>query len=276
MAVVIVTGASRGIGLAATSFLLEAFNATVVAISRTRTPELDALATAHPGSLQAVQCDMPVTFRTLASEPLADNLYRTDEPAFTAAIQSVLAKHGHLDGLILNAGTIEPLVPVASADTPLDAWRTHFEINVYSLITALKAAVPSLRDSPKGGRVVFVSSGAAISGIAGWGPYNASKAAMNSLNRTLAEEEKGKIVSIAVRPGKVDTNMQGEIRESGGLHMAHDVHQSFVREKREGLLLKPEQPGYVIAALSLHARESLSGEFVSWDDERCREFRRPS
>ncbi|KAH9179686.1 short-chain dehydrogenase [Lactarius sanguifluus] len=232
MAVVIVTGASRGIGLAATSFLLEAFNATVVAISRTRTPELDALATAHPGSLQA---------------PLADNLYRTDEPAFTAAIQSVLAKHGHLDGLILNAGTIEPL-----------------------------AAVPSLRDSPKGGRVVFVSSGAAIGGIAGWGPYNASKAAMNSLNRTLAEEEKGKIVSIAVRPGKVDTNMQGEIRGSGGLHMAHDVHQSFVREKREGLLLKPEQPGYVIAALSLHAQESLSGEFVSWDDERCREFRRPS
>ncbi|KAI9448017.1 short-chain dehydrogenase [Lactarius indigo] len=258
MAVVIVTGASRGIGLAATSFLLETFNATVVAISRTRTPELDVLATAHPGSLQTVQCDI------------------TDELAFTAAIQSVIAKHGHLDGLILNAGTIEPLVPVASVDTPLDAWRTHFEVNVYSLITALKVAVPPLRDSPKGGRVVFVSSGAAIGGIAGWGPYNASKAAMNSLNRTLAEEERGKIVSIAVRPGKVDTNMQGEIRESGGLYMAHDVHQSFIREKREGLLLKPKQPGYVIAALSLHAPESLSGEFVSWDDERCREFRRHS
>jgi len=58
--------------------------------------------------------------------------------------------------------------------------------------------------------------------------------------------------------------------------MAHDVHQGFIREKREGLLLKPEQPGYVIAALSLHAPESLSGEFVRWDDERCREFRQPS
>ena len=95
----------------------------------------------------------------------------------------MLAKHGHLDGLILNAGTLEPLTRVASADTPLDAWRTHFEVNVYSLITALKAAVPSLRDSPKGGRVVFVSSGAAVGGTTGWGPYNASKAAMNSLNR---------------------------------------------------------------------------------------------
>lgn len=126
---------------------------------------------------------MPVTFRTLASEPLADNLHRTDEPAFTAAIHSVLAKHGHLDGLILNAGTIAPLTRVASDDTPLDAWRTHFEVNVYSLITALKAAVPPLRDSPRGGRVVFVSSGAAVGGTTGWGPYNASKAAMNSLNR---------------------------------------------------------------------------------------------
>jgi NAD(P)-dependent dehydrogenase (short-subunit alcohol dehydrogenase family) len=126
---------------------------------------------------------MPVTFRVLASEPLADNLHRTDEPAFTAAIQSVVAKHGHLDGLILNAGTMEPLTRVASADTPLDAWRTHFEVNVYSLIAALKAAVPPLRDSPKGGRVVFVSSGAAVGGTTGWGPYNASKAAMNSLNR---------------------------------------------------------------------------------------------
>ncbi len=65
--------------------------------------------------------------------------------------------------------------------------------------------------------------------------------------------------------------MQGEVREFGGLHMANDVHQTFVREKGEGLLLKPEQPGYVIAALSLHAPESLSGEFLSWNDERCRD-----
>lgn len=70
--------------------------------------------------------------------------------------------------------------------------------------------------------------------------------------------------------------MQGALREFGGLHMANDFHQSLVREKREGRLLKPEQPGYVIAALSLHAPESLSGEFVNWDDERCREFRPPS
>ena len=109
--------------------------------------------------------------------------HRTDEVAFTRAIQSAPTKYGHLDALILNAGIVDPLTRIASADTPLDAWRTHFEVNVYSLVTALNAAVPSLRESPTGGKVIFVSSGAAVGGIAGWGPYNASKAAMNSLNR---------------------------------------------------------------------------------------------
>ncbi|KAI0307148.1 NAD-P-binding protein [Multifurca ochricompacta] len=253
MVVVIITGASRGIGLAATSVLLETFEATVVAISRTRTPELEALGTAHPKTLEIVQCDI------------------TDEPSFTMAIQSVPARYGRLDGLILNAAALEPMTRIASTETPLDEWRTHFEVNVYSLIVALRAAIPSLRESPNGGKVIFVSSGAAISGIAGWGPYNASKAAMNSLNRTLATEERGKIVSIAIRPGKVDTTMQGAIRELGGVHMSAGVHDGFVREKREGLLLKPEDPGRVIARLIVNAPESLSGEFINWDDERCKE-----
>ena len=121
--------------------------------------------------------------QALASEPFADNMHRTDEPAFTTAIQSVPAKYGHLDALVLNAGALGPMTRITSLDTPLDAWKTHFEVNVFSLVTALKAAAPSLRESPNGGKVIFVSSGAAVGGLEGWGPYNASKAAMNSLNR---------------------------------------------------------------------------------------------
>jgi NAD(P)-dependent dehydrogenase (short-subunit alcohol dehydrogenase family) len=56
----LIFGLPRGIGLAATSYLLETFKATVVAISRTRSSELDALAAAHPEALQIVQCNMPV------------------------------------------------------------------------------------------------------------------------------------------------------------------------------------------------------------------------
>jgi hypothetical protein len=70
--------------------------------------------------------------------------------------------------------------------------------------------------------------------------------------------------------------MQRTIRDIGGVHMTPDVHQSFIREKVEGLLAKPEDPGHVIAALALNGPQSLSGEFISWEDERCREFRRPA
>ena len=70
--------------------------------------------------------------------------------------------------------------------------------------------------------------------------------------------------------------MQRDIREFGSIHMTPDDHDSFVREKKESLLLKPEVPGHVIAGLAVNGPESLSGEFVSWDDPRCYELRRPA
>ncbi|KAI0068649.1 short-chain dehydrogenase [Artomyces pyxidatus] len=253
--VVIVTGASKGLGLAIASILIQDLKASVVSISRSRTYELEVLAAAHPGSLDIVECSV------------------TDEPAVTSAIASVAAKFGRIDALVLNAGVVDPMGRIEAADIKLDAWRAHFDINFFSLVTALRAALPSLRQSR--GRAIFVSSGAAVGNIAGWGPYNASKAAMNSLTRTLAEEEKD-IVALAVRPGKVDTSMQLALRETGGSHMAPSVYESFVRDHAEGNLLKPEDPGYVIAKLALEAPASMSGGFVSWDSEQCKEYRRPS
>lgn len=91
-------------------------------------------------------------------------------------------RYGGIDGLILNAGTFEPLCRIAD-DRPLDDWKKHFDINFFALVTALKAGLPYLRRSTNGGRVVFVSSGAAVKGMVGWAPYSASKAAMNSLCR---------------------------------------------------------------------------------------------
>jgi NAD(P)-dependent dehydrogenase (short-subunit alcohol dehydrogenase family) len=96
----------------------------------------------------------------------------------TEAIGLAQSTYGCIDGLILNAGVLDPLGPVDSH--PLDAWKTHFDVNFFSLITALKASLPSLRKQH--GKVVFVSSGAATGGIAGWGPYNASKVRMPALN----------------------------------------------------------------------------------------------
>jgi NAD(P)-dependent dehydrogenase (short-subunit alcohol dehydrogenase family) len=142
---------------------LEDLSAKVVSISRSLTPELEALAKSHRDRLRLV----------LASV--------TDQAGVSKAVADTLSEFGQLDGLILNAGTLDPLGRIENESISLDAWKTHFDVNFFSLIGIVRAALPALRESR--GRVVFVSSGAAISGTAGWGPYNASKAAMNSLCR---------------------------------------------------------------------------------------------
>ena len=110
------------------------------------------------------------------------SIHRIDEKALTGALRHAANHYQGFDGLILNAGTLDPLCRIAD-DTPLSSWKKHFDVNFFSLVTAVNAAIPSLRRSKTGGKVVFVSSGAAQKGIAGWGPYNAGKAAMNSLCR---------------------------------------------------------------------------------------------
>ncbi|KAF7352726.1 Short-chain dehydrogenase/reductase family protein [Mycena venus] len=250
MPTVLVTGASKGIGLAVTSILLNKFKANVVALSRTRTPELLALAS---DSLLLVDGDI------------------TDESVVASAVNQGLTTFGGIDGLILNAATLPPLCRIGD-ETPLEQWKSHFDINFFSLVTALKLALPALRKSQLGGRVVFVSSGAAVKGTAGWGPYNASKAAMNSLCRTLAEEEPD-VVSVALRPGMVHTDMQATLRQSGAPHMKAEDHQMFVAVHTNGKLLKAEDPGHVIASLALHAAKNLSGQFVSWDSQECEDYR---
>ena len=72
---------------------------------------------------------------------------------------------------------------LSSQENSATSWATHFDTNVFSCITAIQASLPALRKSPNGGRIIFVSSGAATGGLAGWGAYNAGKAAMNSICR---------------------------------------------------------------------------------------------
>jgi len=113
--------------------------------------------------------------------PLTVTGSSVNEAALTDVISTFIETHNRLDGLVLNAGVLEPLGPIADDDVPLTTWKYHFDVNFFSLIPALRASLSALRSTQ--GRVVFVSSGAAVGGLAGWGPYNASKAALNSLCR---------------------------------------------------------------------------------------------
>ncbi|KAH7343248.1 hypothetical protein B0J17DRAFT_641587 [Rhizoctonia solani] len=251
--VIIVTGASRGIGLAVVGALLKSYKARVVTLSRTRTPEISALASEHQGSLEILEGDV------------------THERSAHSAVDLAKSKFGRLDGLILNAGTLDPLGRIDSPESNVEGWKSMFDINFFSLLYLIKAGLPLLRESH--GRVIFVSSGAATGGIAGWAAYNASKAAMNSLARTLANEEKD-IVSVAVRPGVVDTEMQSVIRSRGLASMKPDEHEKFIALHADSQLVKPEDTGHVIAGLSVGAKPELSGSFIDWQSDEVKEFRR--
>ncbi|KAG0136976.1 hypothetical protein HOY82DRAFT_589189 [Tuber indicum] len=242
--VIILTGGSRGTGLAIATHLLTTTSAHVLAISRST-----------PLTLEHLQLTYPDTFRHLS----ADLSNSTTAPQ---AIATAINTWGRIDSLIINHGVLDPVAKIADAN--VEEWERAFRTNFFAAVQLISAALPSLRRRGGGGRVVFVSSGAAVTGYQGWGAYGASKAALNHLCATLAAEEAG-VIAVAVRPGVigVDTQMQEDIREKHGEGMGAS-HERFRKLKEEGKLLRPEQPGNVIARLALEAERNLTGKFLKY------------
>lgn len=167
-----------------------------------------------------------------------------------------------------------------------ESFAQQIQVNLVSLVTTLHHAIPHLRASPTGlGRVVFVSSGASVSNTAGWAAYNASKAGLNAVARTLANEEPALAVW-AVRPGVVDTDMAADIRNRGLSAMGETGHARFIKLHRDGALLPPEQPANVLATLAIRGtREEpktpegegagAKGAYIDWASKELAAFRLP-
>ncbi|KAK5004214.1 hypothetical protein LTR39_006223 [Cryomyces antarcticus] len=88
---------------------------------------------------------------------------------------------------------------------------------------------------------------------------------------TLAVEEPD-VITVSIRPGVVDTEMQRELREVHHESMDRKDAAKFAELKSTGRLLRPEQPGHVMAKLALDAPREMSGKFLSWDDESLARF----
>lgn len=244
--VVIVTGASRGIGAAAGRLLASA-GADVVLAARSE-EGLEATASAA---------------RAAGGRALVVPTDVAAEAACRRLVEQALEEFGRLDGLVNNAGVLEPVARVATAAT--DAFRQAFEVNVYGVLYITQAALPALRSA--GGRIVNVSTTSAINAQEGWGAYCASKAAALMLTRVTALEER-EVVTVAFNPGVVDTDMQVLIREVGEGVMSEERYTRFTALKRKGRLQPPEEPGRALAWLALHAPRELNGEMIRVDDER--------
>ena len=148
-----------------------------------------------------------------------------DPDAVAGARDTLLARHGRLDGLVLAAGRNSP--KRRWDDQTLPDFRAIVDTNVTAVVTVVDAALPALRDS--GGVVVVVSSYAGWSFQPGAGvAYSASKTALGSVVRTLNQQEAGHGVRAThLCPGDVATDFL-------------DQRPSVPDEAARAVMLQPE------------------------------------
>jgi NAD(P)-dependent dehydrogenase (short-subunit alcohol dehydrogenase family) len=177
--VVLITGASGGLGSAVTNAFL-ASGAVVAGSSR----RIADSAFPHPN------------FRAFPAD-LAD-------PAQARALaDAVIALHGHIDALVHVTGGFAGGAPVHESDDAL--WDQMFSINLRAALHTFRAVIPHMR-AAKRGRIVAVGSRAAIEPAANIAAYSASKAALVSLVKTVALENRDVgITANAILPGTIDT-----------------------------------------------------------------------
>ena len=234
--VIIVTGASRGIGAAAAASLAKA-GATVVLTARDA--ELtQQVADAIGGTASAKACDV------------------SDYAAFAALVADTKARFGRLDALINNAGVIEPIASIADSDPA--AWGRNVAINLTGAYHAIRAVLPGMM-ADGGGTIVNVSSGAAIRPLEGWSAYCSAKAGLHMLTRAIALETAGKGIRVfGFQPGTTDTDMQVLIRASG---------VNPVSQIPRGNLTPVAHPAAAIVYLCTSAADDLNGQEFSLRDE---------
>jgi NAD(P)-dependent dehydrogenase (short-subunit alcohol dehydrogenase family) len=243
---IIITGASHGIGAAAAIIAAEK-GAQVVLTARNR-EELERVA--HK-----------ITLRDGATRVVDGDISRYDV-CQEIVIQTVQA-FGRIDAVINNAAMIGPLDLVA--DIPPEEWKRTLEVNLFGPVQLCMEAIPHLRQA--NGRVINMSSTAAVMAIPGGSAYCTAKAALNHFSKVISIEEPA-ITTVIYNPGDVNTPMQAEIRAKGGIKPFEEVYHYLVDAYEQGQLLPPENPALGAVALALIAPHEWTGEFIQYEEER--------
>jgi 3-oxoacyl-[acyl-carrier protein] reductase len=234
--VIIVTGASRGIGAAAAKALATA-GATVVLTARDG-KLTDDVARSIGSAASARACDV------------------SDYAAFAALVAETKTRFGRLDALINNAGVIEPIASIVDSDPT--AWARNIDINLTGAYHAIRAVLPGMLEAG-GGTIVNLSSGAAIRPLEGWSAYCSAKAGLHMLTRAVALETAGTGIRVfGFQPGTTDTDMHVLIRASG---------LNPVSQIPRGNLTPVAHPAAAIVYLCTPAADDLNGQEFSLREE---------
>src|SRR5919199_6615918 len=185
--VVMITGASRGLGRALT------------------------LACAEEGANLVITSRSAESFEPVAKEAEGKGAEVLALPADISRgthverlVDAAIERFGRVDGLINNAGLLGPRVPIE--EYPVDEWRKVLEANLTGPFLLAKAVIPRM---PEGGSIINVTSGVSIEGRSRWGAYSVSKFGMEGFTQILAAElEERGIRANSVDPGGMRTEMR--------------------------------------------------------------------
>jgi 3-oxoacyl-[acyl-carrier protein] reductase len=128
----------------------------------------------------------------------------TSEADVNRLIETIHQTYGRLDVVINNAGVFEPGQVI---DTSLESWNNQISTNLTGVFLVTRASLPLMRKQHYG-RIINITSSLAQNGAGGFAAYSASKAGMESLTRTTAEEEESyDIIANIYSPGSLKTGM---------------------------------------------------------------------
>lgn len=186
--VVIITGAGSGLGKATAIQFAKAGAALVICGRRT-------------AKIKAVEQEI----KLFHSHVLAVTADVSLEDDVNRLIKDALSTYGKIDVLINNAAVFEQHDIV---DASLESWNYQMNNNVTSAFLMMKECIPVMRKQ-KNGKIINLTSSLAHKGAPGFGPYGASKAALEVLTNSVDEEENRHGINIcAFDPGVMKTEMQ--------------------------------------------------------------------
>jgi NAD(P)-dependent dehydrogenase (short-subunit alcohol dehydrogenase family) len=196
--VVLITGASRGIGRAA-ALAFARSGAHVVALARTQ------------GALEELDDEIRALRPSEDSPATLAPLDLRDHEAIDRLGEAVYRRWGRLDALVGNAGILGVLSPLHHVDPK--QWDEVLAVNVTANWRLIRSLDPLLRRS-RAGRVAFITSGVASRAEfrAYWGPYATAKAALDAIARTYAAEtaNTSNIRVMLINPGPLRTLMRAK------------------------------------------------------------------